>query len=318
MSRPPSDFSYATAEHSRPQASEYQRLATFTSEYLEVPDQRTPLSPSHQRPLSAPPETVNSSTFPPAAAPSPGLSSIPEISFPVPSQPVRQDPQRPFDFGGAIIPRPPPVSYRQPVHRSREGYMSTYSSSSQDSIYSTPGARKYRLYSPAGMKSPQKMTQTEKAQLIRSLHTHRVNTLTELRRIERVLADVDQQEFCEPMTSAWAHYVNSNNLLNELRGLTKSYPFSSECLDEAKWKVIEDPSSQRSWNYCWLVLTKIENEQLIVKHATSMAQQPSMWGNRTPTPVGISQLANAFVSEWTRALRQMLRHWEAAPSAMGH
>jgi hypothetical protein len=36
------------------------------------------------------------------------------------------------------------------------------------------------------------------------------------------------------MTAAWAHYVNSNNLLNELRGLTKNYPFSSDLLDEAK------------------------------------------------------------------------------------
>lgn len=62
------------------------------------------------------------------------------------------------------------------------------------------------------------------------------------------------------MTSAWAHYVNSNNFLSELRGLTKNYPFSSECLDEAKWKVIGDPASARSWNYCWLVLTKIQTE----------------------------------------------------------
>lgn len=38
----------------------------------------------------------------------------------------------------------------------------------------------------------------------------------------------------QPMTAAWAHYVNSNNLLNELRGLTKNYPFSSDLLDEAK------------------------------------------------------------------------------------
>jgi hypothetical protein len=38
----------------------------------------------------------------------------------------------------------------------------------------------------------------------------------------------------QPMTAAWAHYVNSNNLLNELRGLTRNYPFSSDLLDEAK------------------------------------------------------------------------------------
>lgn len=87
-----------------------------------------------------------------------------------------------------------------------------------------------------------------------------MNTITELRRIEKIFAYLDSAEVTEPMTSAWAHYVNSNNLLSELRGLTKNYPFSSECLDEAKWRVIGDPNSVRSWNYCWLVLLKIQNE----------------------------------------------------------
>ena len=102
--------------------------------------------------------------------------------------------------------------------------------------------------------------QNDKNQLIHSLRTHRIRTLTELRRIERLFAQFDEAEFCEPMTSAWAHYVNSNNLLSELRGLTRNYPFSSKLLDEAKWMVIEDPASQRSWNYCWLVLTKIQSQ----------------------------------------------------------
>ncbi|KAI9805009.1 MAG: hypothetical protein M1833_006312 [Piccolia ochrophora] len=130
-------------------------------------------------------------------------------------------------------------------------------------------------------------------------------------------ASFDQAEFCEPMTSAWAHYVNSNNLLSELRGLTKNYPFSSECLDEAKWMVIEDPASQRSWNYCWLVLVKIQTKQLIKKHANIMAQKPSMWGNRTPTAAGVAQLSSNFVNEWTYAVGQMLRHWDSPPSTTG-
>ena len=46
----------------------------------------------------------------------------------------------------------------------------------------------------------------------------------------------------------------------ELRGLTKRIPFSSECLDEAKQLVVNDPNSVRSWNYCWLVLVKMERE----------------------------------------------------------
>lgn len=103
-------------------------------------------------------------------------------------------------------------------------------------------------------------TQSEKAILIQSLRTHRVNTLIELRRIEKVFAALSSADVTEPMTSAWAHYVNSNNLLSELRGLTKSYPFSAECLDEAKWMVIADPESVQSWNYCWLVLQKIKNQ----------------------------------------------------------
>lgn len=102
--------------------------------------------------------------------------------------------------------------------------------------------------------------QNNKDQLIQSLRTHRVNTITELRRIEKIFAYLDSAEVTEPMTTAWAHYVNSNNLLNELRGLTRTYPFSSECLDEAKGMVVRDPSSTRSWNYCWLVLVKMEKE----------------------------------------------------------
>lgn len=95
------------------------------------------------------------------------------------------------------------------------------------------------------------MRQNDKDQLIHSLRTHRVNTITELRRIEKIFAYLDSAEgefapmnlienlshtlpVTQPMTAAWAHYVNSNNLLNELRGLTKNYPFSSELLDEAK------------------------------------------------------------------------------------
>lgn len=99
--------------------------------------------------------------------------------------------------------------------------------------------------------------QQDKSQLIQSLRTHRINTITELRRVEKIFAQLGSADVTEPMTSAWLHYVNSNNLLNELRGLTRNYHFSSECLDEAKWLVSGDPQSCRSWNYCWLILTKI-------------------------------------------------------------
>jgi hypothetical protein len=101
--------------------------------------------------------------------------------------------------------------------------------------------------------------QQDRAQLLDALRTHRINTITDLRRAERILAPMDNPDGTELMTSAWAHYVNSNNLLSELRGLTRNYPFSSECLDEAKQLVMDDPQSSRSWNHCWLVLVKIED-----------------------------------------------------------
>ncbi|MCJ1278852.1 hypothetical protein MMC21_006671 [Puttea exsequens] len=163
------------------------------------------------------------------------------------------------------------------------------------------------------MSGSRNMTSSDKDQLIRSLRTHRVNTLTELRRIEKLFAANRASDVTEAMTSAWAHYVNSNNLLSELRGMTKNYPFSSECLDEAKWQVIGDPASTRSWNYCWLILKKIKDESLIRKHARTMAAKPSMWGGRNPTAANVEKLATACQAEWTRALEQMLRQWATPP-----
>ena len=80
----------------------------------------------------------------------------------------------------------------------------------------------------------------------------------------------------EAVTSAWAHYVNSNNLLSELRRVTKNspfsfecldaakvlgrasrngqeLPFSTECLDVAKWQVIGDQAGIRTWNFAGLI-----------------------------------------------------------------
>ncbi|KAJ9294568.1 hypothetical protein DTO271G3_6836 [Paecilomyces variotii] len=179
--------------------------------------------------------------------------------------------------------------------------------------------------------------QQDKSQLIQSLRTHRINTITELRRVEKVFAQLGSADVTEPMTSAWLHYVNSNNLLNELRGLTKNYHFSSECLDEAKWLVSTDPQSCRSWNYCWLILTKIQeksvssswvlismaptltpsNRQLIPKHARILAEKPAMWGDKQPTPELIEWLSNECIKEWTAAVQLMLRHWETPPTTTG-
>ncbi|KAM3075398.1 hypothetical protein ACMFMG_007163 [Clarireedia jacksonii] len=159
------------------------------------------------------------------------------------------------------------------------------------------------------------------AQLIDSLNTHRINTLTELCRIERFAAassEEDQLLFQEPMTAAWTHYVTSNNLLNELRNLTPNYPFSNELLDDAKWRVSSDPNSNRSWNYAWLVLIKIQDDDMIQLYAASEANKPEMWGGRIPEADEAAQLAACFTYEWQEALEHMLRHWQNPPTTTGY
>ncbi|PGH34156.1 hypothetical protein GX50_03025 [[Emmonsia] crescens] len=155
--------------------------------------------------------------------------------------------------------------------------------------------------------------QQNKEQLINALRTHCINTITELRSAERALIKYDPAEVTQPLSEAWLYYVNSNNLLSELRFVTKNYPFSSECLDEAKSLTISDPKTARSWNYCWLVLSKMQEQQLIPKHARDIAANPAMWGGRPPTTTEIEQLSDACTAEWTMAAEQMLRHWEHPP-----
>ncbi|KAL3418804.1 hypothetical protein PVAG01_09025 [Phlyctema vagabunda] len=164
-------------------------------------------------------------------------------------------------------------------------------------------------------------TQQSTAQLITSLNTHRINTLTELCRIERVAAAAspeDQLLFQEPMTQAWTHYVTSHQLLNELRGLTRNYPFSGDLLDDAKWRVSNDPDSNRSWNYAWLCLVKIQDDGLIDAYAASEASKPEMWGGRLPETQEADQLAACFSWEWNEATEQMLRHWDTPPTNTGY
>jgi len=88
---------------------------------------------------------------------------------------------------------------------------------------------------------------------------------------------------------------------------------SSECLDEARRRVHADPASNRSWNYCWLVLAKTHTDRLIPTFARAQAAKPDMWGGRIPLADSVNQLAEAFIGEWTAALAQLLRYWEEAP-----
>ncbi|KAM7198521.1 hypothetical protein V8F33_005027 [Rhypophila sp. PSN 637] len=154
--------------------------------------------------------------------------------------------------------------------------------------------------------------------LIDSLRTHRVNTLTELCRIERVAASCESEEdsraFQEPMTTAWQYYVNSNQMLSELRGLTTKFPFCGDIVSEAKMLVDNDPDSNRSWNYAWLVLVKIKDDNLIATYAASEAARPEMWTPNEPSAEDIDALAACFQYEWDMAVNNMLRHWQVSPT----
>ncbi|KAK1757972.1 hypothetical protein QBC47DRAFT_295478, partial [Echria macrotheca] len=155
-------------------------------------------------------------------------------------------------------------------------------------------------------------------QLIESLQTHRVNTLTELCRIERAAAaceaEDDARAFQGPMTAAWAYYVSSNQMLTELRGLTPNYPFAGDILSRAQGLVRADPESNRSWNLAWLCLVKIVDDELISQVAASEAARPEMWGGRQPSVEESEQLAACFQYEWEMAVQNMLRHWQVTPT----
>ncbi|KAK2747127.1 hypothetical protein FQN57_002384 [Myotisia sp. PD_48] len=159
--------------------------------------------------------------------------------------------------------------------------------------------------------------QQDKETLIYWLRSGRVKSFIDLRRIEKICAELDCEEVTGPMTSAWLDYVNSNNLLNELRTMTNPYSFSSECLDEAKSLVVQDPESTRSWNFCWLVLRKIHDLQLISKHARIIAETPATWGGHIPDAMKMDSLTNLLTREWSRALELMLSHWASPPTTSG-
>ncbi|OAA36636.1 hypothetical protein NOR_07436 [Metarhizium rileyi] len=155
-------------------------------------------------------------------------------------------------------------------------------------------------------------------QLIETLNTHRVNTLTELVRIERLAASCtdpnDAAAFQKPMTTAWVHYVTSHQLVSELRGLTPNYPITGDVVRDAYSRVREDPGSNRSWNLAWLCLSKMKDDGLVAAYAALEAMKPEMWGDTMPSPADVAQLATCFEAEWTVAIDVMLRHWERSPT----
>ncbi|KAF5007907.1 hypothetical protein FDECE_5822 [Fusarium decemcellulare] len=148
--------------------------------------------------------------------------------------------------------------------------------------------------------------------------THRIRTLNELVRIERIAAfcqsESDARAFQVPMTAAWASYVTSHQLLVDLHGLTRNFPFSGEIVSESHSRVINDPLSNRSWNLAWLCLMKIKEDGLIPLFAAVESAKPEMWGDKTPTQEEMEQLAMCFEMEWSKAVEVMLRHWLVPPT----
>lgn len=103
------------------------------------------------------------------------------------------------------------------------------------------------------------------------------------------------------MTAAWTYYVSSNSLLTELRGLTRTHPFSSHVVEEAKRRVYADEASNRSWNLAWLVLRKTVDEGLVGVYAQQQAG-------------GDEILAEVVSREWKAAVDMLLRYWESPPT----
>lgn len=76
---------------------------------------------------------------------------------------------------------------------------------------------------------------------------------------------------------AWNYYVTSNQLLTELHGLTRAYPFNGDIVHDAHVQVRHDPASNRSWNLAWLVLTKIKEEYVDISiYSNSPPRSPAV------------------------------------------
>ncbi|KAM3560191.1 hypothetical protein MY1884_003065 [Beauveria asiatica] len=154
--------------------------------------------------------------------------------------------------------------------------------------------------------------------LLDTLMHQRIDTMTELCRIERAAAACarpdDARAFQGPMTRAWVRYVVGRRLLVELRGLTPGFPVCAELVDEAHRRVRADPASNRSWNLAWLCLVRIRDDSLVAAYAVVEASKPCMWGGLPPSDEDVFRLSACFEREWTLAVAILLRHWPVAPA----
>ncbi|KAL8802382.1 MAG: hypothetical protein Q9182_003872 [Xanthomendoza sp. 2 TL-2023] len=189
--------------------------------------------------------------------------------------------------------------------------MSAYSSASDPgSIYSSPGPQDYNVGGASTMSNPSALNTTDLSSLLLSLRSHTINTLPALRRTERHLASLPPttpqlRDLKLALQNAWIYYVDYHHLLNELRGLTKTYPFSETCLEQAKSGV-----GKTLGNYCYGVLKRVKENGMIAAHARALAAKPVMWGGRKPSGAEVQKLAAACEGEWTRVVGLLLRHWE--------
>ncbi|KAK8075333.1 hypothetical protein PG997_009996 [Apiospora hydei] len=153
------------------------------------------------------------------------------------------------------------------------------------------------------------LPQSSIQQQIDSLETHRVNTLTELCRIERAAAACENEEdsraFQAPMTQAWTYYVTtSGQFLTELRGLSRNYPFCAELVSEGAPARAGGPGEQ----------PELEPGVVVFGEDARGSWRKEMWQDRSPTEEEAEQLAQCFEYEWTQAVDTMLRHWPNSPT----
>ncbi|KAI5814010.1 hypothetical protein BZA77DRAFT_225562, partial [Pyronema omphalodes] len=154
-----------------------------------------------------------------------------------------------------------------------------------------------------------------------TLRGHLVNTLTGLRFIEKQLLPYlslypsytsypsSNASIMQELRNAWLYYVDTN-FLNELRGLTRQYPFSEELFQDARGRIDNNP---RSWNMAWAMLKVMEENNLIPHHAQQLASRSTMWGGARPKPQHIAELAEILQHKWEGAVEHLLRNWEVFP-----
>lgn len=215
-------------------------------------------------------------------------SSYPQYSLPSPQSSEKSDSEI-FD----CISMPSPVISRASIPRSHTAHTGFAASESSKPELSLP-------------------------ELLDRLSNRSLNTLTELCRLERIAMSYGIGEHSstlqKPLALAWIHHVTSNQLLSELRGLTKKYPFSADLLHEAHLRVRADSNNNSSWNLAWLCLTNIRDHGLVAMYAALEARRPEMWAGFRPSADEVAQLKACFEVEWNMALDVMLRHWQHPPT----